>query len=350
VRVDFFRAERAYEAQQKSLRDAFDDVLRSGQLILGTQVEQFEREFAGVAGTADAVGVASGTDALELALRALELPPGSEVICPNLTALATATAIARAGLAPVFADVDPATLTLSVESSTSARSPRTSAIVAVHLYGRPAPVAALAELGVPVVEDCAQAHGLEVTGELGCFSFYPTKNLGGFGDGGAVATSNPELAERVRELRAYGAAPDGLSTEPGLNSRLDELQAALLRVRLRRLRDDNQRRAEIARTYDDALGRRSPPGVNHLYVVRSPRRNDLRHALHGDGIETLIHYPLGLRDHPAYENAPRRAVLEASEIASREVVSLPCYAHLSVEEEQYVGARLAAIGAGLEVR
>jgi dTDP-4-amino-4,6-dideoxygalactose transaminase len=350
VTVSFFRPDRVYAAQQNLLRDAFESVLGSRQLVLGPQVEAFEREFAAVAGTEHAVGVASGTDAIELALRALEFPPGSEVICPNLTAVATATAIVRAGLAPVLVDVDPETVTLDVEQTAAALGPEARAIVAVHLYGRRAPIEALAELGLPVVEDCAQAHGLRVTSGLACFSFYPTKNLGAFGDGGAVATSDPELAERVRSLRVYGEGPDGRSTRPGLNSRLDELQAALLRVRLGRLREDNERRAEIARTYDDALERPSPPGVHHLYVVRSPNRDELRDQLRRAGIETAIHYPFALSEHPAFAEARRADDLAASTIASKEVVSLPCYPHLTAAEERFVAAELGQLSTGLVLR
>jgi dTDP-3-amino-3,4,6-trideoxy-alpha-D-glucose transaminase len=356
VSVAFFRPERAYEAQREELCAALKAVLRSRRVVLGPEVEQFEHEFAQAAGTRYAVGVASGTDALELALRALDLPADSEVVCPNFTALATPTAIVRAGLAPVFVDVDSETLTLSEERAAAALEPQTSAIVAVHLYGRPAPVGALTKLGVPVVEDCAQAHGLEVDGRpagsigrLGSFSFYPTKNLGAFGDAGAVTTSDPELAERVRSLRSYGEERDGLSTRPGLNSRLDELQAGLLRVRLRRLRRDNERRAEIARTYDAALGRQSPPGIHHLYVARSPRRDEARDALARAGIETAVHYPHAVSDHPAFAAARRGARLEASERAAREVLSLPCYAHLTTGEEQQVAAEIAALQGVLEL-
>jgi dTDP-3-amino-3,4,6-trideoxy-alpha-D-glucose transaminase len=340
VKVSFFRPERAYIAQQNLLRDAFESVMGSGQLVLGPQVEAFEREFAEVAGTAHTLGVASGTDAVELALRALELPPGSEVLCPNLTAVATATAIVRAGLAPVFVDVDSETLTISAESAAAAIGPETAAIVAVHLYGRPAPVEPLNQLGIPVVEDSAQAHGLPVTSILGCFSFYPTKNLGAFGDGGAVATSDRELAERVRSLRIYGAGPDGRSDVNGLNSRLDELQASLLRVRLRRLREDNERRAEIALNYDAALGHESPPGVHHLYVVRSASRDELRTVLHEAGIETKVHYPFALSEHPAFATERRVDELEASKTASKDVLSLPCYPHLTLTEERVVAAQL----------
>jgi dTDP-4-amino-4,6-dideoxygalactose transaminase len=350
VTVSFFRPDRIYAAQQNLLREAFESVLGSRRLVLGPEVEGFEREFAAVAGTKHAVGVASGTDAIELALRALELPRGSEVICPNLTAVATATAIVRAGLVPVLVDVDPDTLTLSVEGAAAALGRQTTAIVAVHLYGRRAPVEELAELGIPVIEDCAQAHGVEVTSGLGCFSFYPTKNLGAFGDGGAVATSDLDLAERVRSLRVYGADADGRSTRHGANSRLDELQAALLRVRLQRFREDNERRAEIARRYDAALGRTSPTGVHHLYVVRSPRRDGLRNALTEAGIETGVHYPFALSEHPAFADARRGGGLDVSERAAREVLSLPCYAHLSADEERRVASELERLRAPFQVR
>jgi dTDP-4-amino-4,6-dideoxygalactose transaminase len=201
-----------------------------------------------------------------------------------------------------------------------------------------------------VVEDCAQAHGVQVTSAVGCFSFYPTKNLGAFGDGGAVATSDPDLAERVRSLRVYGEGPDGRSARPGLNSRLDELQAALLRVRLQRLHEDNERRAEIARAYDAALGRTSPQGVHHLYVVRSPERDELREQLRRAGIETAVHYPFALSEHPALADARRAGALAASEEAAREVLSLPCYPHLAGDEEQRVAAALEAVRSRYEVR
>jgi dTDP-3-amino-3,4,6-trideoxy-alpha-D-glucose transaminase len=244
--VRFFDPRRVYEAQREELDGAFRRVLEFGRLVLGPEVEAFERELAALCGTDHAAGVASGTDALELALRALELPAGSEVLCPNLTATATATAIVRAGLRPVLVDVDDSTLTIDAERAAASVTAETRAIVAVHLYGRPAPLAALGELGLPLVEDAAQAHGLVVDGRpagsvgvAGCFSFYPTKNLGAFGDAGAVVTSSPEIAEAVRSLRAYGERPQHYSRRPGANSRLDEVQAALLRVRLPRLAEEN---------------------------------------------------------------------------------------------------------------
>jgi dTDP-4-amino-4,6-dideoxygalactose transaminase len=339
--IPFFDPRRAYEAQREELDAAFRRVMSSERIVLGPEVAAFEREFAAVAGTAEAVGVASGTDAIELALRALELPPGSEIACPNLTAGATPTAILRAGHRPMLVDVEPESLTIDAEGAAAAVAAGATAIVAVHLYGRAAPVRRLLELGVPVVEDAAQAHGLVTEGALGCFSFYPTKNLGAFGDGGAVATSDPRLAEAVRELRAYGERPRHHALRPGANSRLDELQAALLRVRLRRLERDNRRRAEIAAAYDEALGRESAPGVHHLYVVRSGDRDRFRTRLGELGIETAVHYPWTIAQQPAFASARAAGDLDASEAAVREVVSLPCHPHLTDEEAGRVSGAAA---------
>jgi dTDP-4-amino-4,6-dideoxygalactose transaminase len=265
--------------------------------------------------------------------------------------VATATAIARAGHRPVLVDVDRHTLTIDPERAADARSPTTAALVAVHLYGRPAPVDELLELGLPVVEDAAQAHGLEIGGRpagsvgvAGCFSFYPTKNLRAFGDAGAVVTSDPALAEAVRELRVYGERRRHFALRVGTNSRLDELQAALLRVGLQRLEADNRRRAEIAGAYDQALGQTSPAGVHHLYVLRSTRRDELRAQLAEAGIETAVHYPWTINEQPAFETARRGDDLRESTAAAREVLSLPCYAHLTDTERDSVVEALAALG------
>ena len=343
MRVPFFDPRRAYEAQREELDAAFRRVMSSERIVLGPEVEAFEREFAELTATDAAVGVASGTDALELALRALELPGGADVLCPDLTSPATPTAIVRAGLRPVLVDVDPETLTIDPRSAAAAVTGATVAMVAVHLYGRPAPVDELLRLGLPVVEDAAQAHGLRIDtrpagsiGMAGCFSFYPTKNLGAFGDGGAVVTSDATVAENVRELRAYGERPRYFARRIGTNSRLDELQAALLRVRLRRLPDDNERRAEIAATYDEALQRATPAGVNHLYVTRTAHRDDVRARLADAGIETAVHYPWAIGEQPAFANARRVGGLDASTAAAREVLSLPCHPHLTRAEQDAV--------------
>jgi dTDP-3-amino-3,4,6-trideoxy-alpha-D-glucose transaminase len=350
-RVRFFDPRRAYEAQREELDAAVRRVLESEQIVLGPEVKAFEQEFADLTGTAKAVGVASGTDALELALRALELPPGSEVICPNLTANATPTAIVRAGHRPVLVDVSPQTLTIDPERAAAARSPETAAVVAVHLYGRPAPVAELLELGLPVVEDAAQAHGLGIDGRpagsigvAGCFSFYPTKNLHAFGDAGAVVTSDPAVADGIRELRVYGEHPRHFARRLGTNSRLDELQAALLRVGLRRLEADNRRRSEIAAAYDHALGRTTPKGVHHLYVMRSTEREQFRAQLADAGIETAVHYPWTIAQQPAFTAARRGDDLRGSTAAAREVLSLPCYPQLTAAEQDRVVQALSASG------
>jgi dTDP-4-amino-4,6-dideoxygalactose transaminase len=341
--VRFYDPSRAYEAQREELDAAFRRVVGSEQIVLGPEVEAFERELADEVGASHAVGVASGTDALELVLRALELPVRSEVLCPDLTAVATPTAILRAGHLPVLVDCDPETLTLDADRAAKACSPSTAAIVAVHLYGRAAPIGELRSLGLPIVEDTSHAHGLAIDGraagslgDAGCFSFYPTKNLGAFGDAGAVATSDGTLAERARELRAYGQDGVGQAQRLGANSRLDELQAAFLRVRLRRLRADNRRRAELAAAYDRALAQASPPGVHHVYVLRSEDRGELRARLAAVGVETAVHYPRPVHEHPLFAGCRRGDELAVSTYASREVLSLPCYPHLTDAEQSRV--------------
>lgn len=311
-------------------------------MILGPEVEAFEREWAAYVGAESAIGVASGTDAIELALRALEIGPDDEVVVPALTAPASAAAVVRAGAVPVLADVDPETLLLDPASAAAAAGPRTKAILAVHLYGRPAPVAELGSIGPVVVEDAAQGHGIPVTGTA-CFSFYPTKNLGAIGDAGAVVTGDPELAERLRALRQYGERERYRGELRGVNSRLDELQAAFLRTRLRALDAGNARRAEIARAYDNVLGRPSPEGVHHLYVLRVPDRDGFRAALAAKGVETLVHYPYALHQQPAYASCRTGGSLEATEQAVREIVSLPCYPELRDEEVEAVCSALRGV-------
>ncbi len=353
--VSFFDAARVFDADGPALVAAFERVLTSGSLILGPEVEAFEAELAADVGTAHAVGVASGTDALELTLRGLGAVPGAEVVMPALTATATATAVVRAGLTPVLVDVDGGTLTLSAERAAAAVGPRTAAILTVHLYGRGAPVTELAGLGVPIVEDAAQSFGLDLAegragsvGTAGCFSFYPTKNLAAFGDGGAVVTNDEGMQESVRQLRAYGERPRYYAVRDGMNSRLDELQAALLRVRLRRAHAENGRRREIASVYDDALGNASPPGVHHLYVVRSSRRDELREWLAARGVNALVHYPWTIDQQPAFAAYPVRGAVDVSHLAASEVLSVPCHPFLTDTEVDCVAGALAdATQAGL---
>jgi len=320
-------------------------VLDSGWYILGQEVAAFEREFAEYCGAAACVGVGSGTEALHLALLACGVSPGNEVITVSHTAVATVAAITLAGARPVLVDVDTETYTMDPAALEAAITPRTKAIIPVHLYGHPADMAPILEIArrvqVRVIEDCAQAHGatyhgrpVGTLGDLGCFSFYPTKNLGALGDGGAVVSRDPALAEQVRLLREYGWTPQAryVSQVKGINSRLDELQAAILRVKLRHLDAWNETRRALAARYDALLPLAvarpiERPGcrhVYHLYVVRVPERDQVRARLQAAGIGTGIHYPVPVHQQPAYQDlAPRPDGLPRTERLVDEILSLP---------------------------
>jgi dTDP-3-amino-3,4,6-trideoxy-alpha-D-glucose transaminase len=349
----------AYQRYRAELDAAWQRVMSSGRYILGPEVEAFEAEFAAQCGAGVAVGVANGTEAIWLALRAAGLQPGDEVLVPSLTASATAAAIVECGAVPVFADVRPSDLTLDPARLDEALTPRTRAVVAVHLYGNPADASGLQAFcqahGLALIEDCAQAHGAQHAGRpVGTFglaaawSFYPTKNLGAFGDGGLVTTSDPAVAERLRLLREYGWRERYHSDVHGWNSRLDELQAALLRVRLAHLEEDNQRRRAIARLYRQALPAelRSPAaasgdvGVEHLFVIRYPRRDGLRRALAEAGVGTAIQYPVPCHLQRAYQGfGAGPGSLPVTEQAVREILSLPMYPELSSDTvEQVIAA------------
>jgi dTDP-4-amino-4,6-dideoxygalactose transaminase len=285
-------------------------VLTSGEFILGPNVAAFEREAAGYLGVKESIGVANGTDALVLVLDALGVGPGDEVICPAFTFYATAEAIARRGATPVFADVDATTMNLDVEDVAARITPRTKAILAVHLFGRPAAVAELVKLGVPVVEDAAQAFGsgdVARTGVASTFSFYPTKNLFCMGDGGLVSTDDPALAERIRMLRFHGSRDKVDFDLIGYNSRLDELQAALLRIFLGELDGWVAQRREAAARYAELglgavceLPDDEPGHVYHLFVCRSAERDRIRAALKEDSIGSAVYYTTPLHLQPAF--------------------------------------------------
>ncbi len=353
--VSFLDLRRETEELRSELDAAHERVLESGVFLGGEEVASFEDEFAAFCGAREAVCVGSGTDALELALRAVGVGPGDEVITAANTCVPTVAAIVAAGAGPVLADVDPVTYTVDVGSVERACGPRTRALVPVHLYGQCADLGPLLELarerGLSVVDDAAQAHGAALgdrrVGSLcdaTAFSFYPTKNLGALGDGGAVVTDDAALAERVRRLRSYGEDERYRSVEYGRNSRLDSLQAAVLRAKLPRLERWNERRRELAAQYARMLadtGLTLPaelPGTRHawhLYVVRTDNRESLRDALAARGIETLVHYPRALHQHPAYASLAR-AGLEQSERLADEVVSLPLYPQLQDDEVERV--------------
>jgi dTDP-4-amino-4,6-dideoxygalactose transaminase len=355
-----------YLSHKDEIDAAIRRVLDSGWYILGQEVASFEQEFAAYLGVAHAIGVASGTDALHLALRAVGVGPGDGVLTVSHTAVATVAAIEQCGAHAVFVDVDPSTFTMAPEDLERAiagahgRPPR--AVVPVHLYGHPADMVAITEIaarhGLAIVEDCAQSHGAALHGKktgawghLAAFSFYPTKNLGALGDGGMIATDDPSLAGRLRELREYGWQQRYVSQTAGFNSRLDELQAALLRVKLRHLDEENARRRDLARRYDALLGdaelilpcqRPEAIHVYHQYVVRTPRRDALRASLREHGVGTLVHYPVPVHLQPAYAGRVASSALPCTEAMAAEILSLPMYPELSAEQVQVVAAQITA--------
>jgi dTDP-4-amino-4,6-dideoxygalactose transaminase len=352
---------RGVEAMRGELDAAVARVLSSGWFVLGTEGQAFEEELASELRVRHAVGVASGTDAIELALRALELGAGDEVVTQANTCVPTVSAIERAGATPVLCDVEPEAGTMEPESLRGAIGERTRAVVAVHLYGQCSDTDAVREAcsgrDIAIVEDCAQAIGAELRGRragtigmLGCFSFYPTKNLAALGDGGAVVTDDDALAERLRLVRRYGEAERYNNVTAGVNSRLDELQAALLRTRLPHLAGWNARRLEIADAYSAALvdsdvrplARLDDRNhVYHLYVVEAPDRNALQRHLDDHEIGTLIHYPKPVHAHPPYRRLGDGPVsLAVSERLSSRILSLPIYPELRDDEVERVAEAL----------
>ena len=350
-KIAFLDLKVQYQSICRDVMAAIDRVLVSGQFVGGEWVEAFEEEFARFVGARYAVGVGSGTAALELALKAARISHGDEVIVPANTFFATAEAVSNVGARPIFGDVDPMTFHLAVTSVERLITPRTRAVIAVHLYGRAMALAALQRLadrhGLTVIEDAAQAHGSELdgirvggSGRLTCFSFYPGKNLGAYGDGGAVTCNDPAHAERLRLLRDHGSPAKYVHLIVGTNARLDAIQAAVLSVKLRHLRKWNARRVEHAKAYAAKL-RNSyiqipevPAGSEHnfhLFVIRVKNRDTLRRHLRDRGIETGIHYPLPLHLTPAYQELgyPMPGSLPVSEALASEVLSLPMYPELS---------------------
>jgi dTDP-4-amino-4,6-dideoxygalactose transaminase len=351
-------------SQADQLQAAFQRVLHSGWFILGQETAAFERQFAAYSGSGHCIGVANGLDAIFLILKAYGIGPGDEVIVPSNTFVATWLAVSHCGATPVPVEPLDATCNLDPARIAAAITPRTKAIIPVHLYGQPAdmpPIMALArQHGLKVIEDAAQAHGAlchgGVVGQLGdaaAFSFYPGKNLGALGDGGAVTTSDAALAEQIRTLRNYGSKVKYYNEVPGYNSRLDELQAALLSVKLEKLPADNARRRAIAALYSRELA--GIPGLQlphvpewaepvwHLYVVRHARRDALAQALAAQGIGTVVHYPVPPHLQPAYAGLGfREGDFPISEAIHREVLSLPMGPTLSDAQALQVAAAVRA--------
>jgi dTDP-4-amino-4,6-dideoxygalactose transaminase len=354
-------------AQQEEIADevriGLDEVFASTAFIGGPQVGRFEEEYAAFVGAAHCVGVANGTDALELALRAVGVAPGGEVILPANTFIATAEAVSRIGAVPVLVDVDDEHLLIEPGQVAAAVTPRTQAIVPVHLFGQSAPVEALEaiarEAGIPIVEDAAQAQGAtrhgRCAGTLGAIaatSFYPGKNLGAAGDAGAVTTDDPVLAGRVRLLAAHGSRTKYVHEVVGMNSRLDTLQAVVLRAKLARLEKWNELRREAAARYHGLLAglhgvRRPVPAAGnedvwHLYVVRVADRDRVLAELNGAGIGAGIHYPAPVHRTPAFDHLGLAAgAFPVTERAAGEILSLPMFPHLTAAQQEHVAGLLS---------
>jgi len=348
-----------YLSHKDEIDDAIHKVLSNGRYILGEELEAFEEEFARYIGVSYGIGVGSGTEAIHLALRACNIGPKDEVVTVSHTAVATVAAIELAGATPVLVDIESDYFTIDPNKLEEIITPHTKAIIPVHLYGQPADLTPILNIsykkGIRIVEDCAQSHGAMYKGrrvgswgDMACFSFYPTKNLGAFGDAGIVVTNDSALADRVRLLREYGWVERYISHNPGYNSRLDELQAAILRVKLPYLDVNNERRGTLADLYNHALDgtnlilpkcRPQSNHVYHLYVVRSQRRDALRACLKERSISTLVHYPVPVHLQPAYYGRFRGSnCLQGTEKVATEVLSLPIYPELTESELQTVVA------------
>ncbi len=346
-----------YQIIQPEIDAAIGRVVANTSFILGKEVSDFEAAFAAFCGAKYGVGVSSGTSAIHLALLAAGVGPGDEVITTPFTFIASAEPIWMVGARPVFADIDPRTYNIDARKVEEAITPRTRAILPVHLYGRPADMRPLLAIGgrygVPVIEDAAQAHGATVAGKpvgslgkLACFSFYPGKNLGGYGDGGAVTTDDAALATRVRMLRDHGRLSKYEHQFMGFGERLDALQAAILAAKLPHLAAWNARRRALAARYDTLLAgagltlpAESPDlqSVYHLYVVRTPQRDALLAHLKANGVEAGIHYPIPLHLQPAMGYLGHTAgAFPQAEAAGREVLSLPLYAEMTEAQQDYV--------------
>lgn len=345
-----------HEPIKEEIRDALREILESGRFILGKNVESLEKEIAEYLNVSWAVGLASGTDALYLSLRALNIGQGDEVITTPFTFIATAEAITYVGAKPVFVDIDPLTLNMDISKIEERITPRTKAIIAVHLFGLPIDMDELIEVSkrynLSVIEDCAQAFGAKYKGsfvgsigDCGCFSFYPSKNLGAYGDGGMMTTNNPEIHERVRLLRNHGTVGPYRHDFIGYNSRLDEIQAAILRIKLRHIDEYNEKRRNIAHIYSSILKdvvkcpveMEDRLHVYHQYTIRSPLRNRIIQKLNENNIAHVIYYPIPIHLQKAFKYLGyKEGDFPESESASQEVLSIPIYPELKPETAEFV--------------
>lgn len=341
----------SYQTHKSEIDQAIKRVLDSGWYVLGTEVNEFEKEFASFHGKVfHAVGVANGTDAIALCLRALGLGTEDEIITSSHTAVATVAGIEQAGCTPVFADIDPNTRCIDPNSIKGRVGSKTRAIMPVHIYGQPAEMIRILEIAkthnLAVIEDCSQAHGAEIRGQkvgtfadISAFSCYPTKNLGGTGDGGVILCRSKEFAEEIKSLRQYGWNEERVCITPGFNSRLDELQAAILRVKLRHLSDDNSKRRSIALRYNEELNdlpitlptlARNQLHAMHLYVIECDRRNELMKYLRSHQIGASLHYPLAVHQQTAYAHRIRGGDnLPVTDQFYEKNLTLPMYPELS---------------------
>jgi len=348
----------SYKAHKSEIDKAIKGVLDSGWYVLGNEVDAFEKEFASFHGKdLHAVGVANGTDAIALCLRGLGLGIGDEVITPSHTAVATIAGIEQTGCTPIFADIDPITRCIAPKSIEERVSANTRAVMPVHIYGQPAEMHRIMDIAkahhLAVVEDCSQAHGAEIEGEkvgtfagISAFSCYPTKNLGGTGDGGVILCRSKEFAEKIISLRQYGWNEERESIVPGFNSRLDEIQAAILRVKLQHLADDNGKRRTIALSYNKAFKdlpitlptlAKTELHAMHLYVIECDRRDGLMEYLRSHQIGASLHYPLAVHQHTAYANRIRgRNKLPVTDLFYQRNLTLPMYPELSNDAVEHI--------------
>lgn len=366
MKVKFMDLEREYREIGEDIIAEIERVLQGSHYILGDEVDSFEQEFASYIGVKHSIGVSSGSDALYLAIKALGIGRGDEVITAAHTFISTADAVARNGARPVFVDIEEDSYCIDASKIEERITEKTKAILPVHLYGQPAdmdPVLALADkYGLYVIEDACQAHGAEYRGrrvgsigDAGCFSFYPTKNMGAYGDGGLVATNSDELAGKVRILRNYGQVEKNNSVVMGINSRLDELQAGVLRVKLGYLDRWNELRRKAAAEYNELLGgsdiitpQEKPFSrhIYHLYVIRAKDRDSIRERLIKEGIETGVHYPVPVHRQRSYLDMGIEASLATTEKVCGEILSLPIYPSITEEEIGVVSGALKKIICG----